>query len=227
MESIKIENASVVIDKDTIKITARQSVDKQNLSVILDIISNKVSLDSLDVGDICMIGDEDFIILDKNYDTRLNGGKHGVAVIRKSLLPSEKFGESSDWKQSYIMKELNSSYLDKIEKIVGENCVLPFHRDLTSLDGLDDYGGCIDKVSLLSAAEYAKYHKILGLKSNYSDWWWTITPVSTPSNNYARGVCCVDSYGILSWLGCGYCSGVRPFLILESSTLVSLKKEKN
>lgn len=224
MESIKIENASVVIDKDTIKITARQSVDKQNLSVILDVISNKVSLDSLDVGDICMIGDEDFIILDKNYDTRLNGGKHGVAVIRKSLLPSEKFGESSDWKQSYIMKELNSSYLDKIEKIVGENCVLPIYRDLTSLDGLDDYGGCIDKVSLLTAAEYAKYHKILGLKSHYSDWWWTITSASAPSNDYARVVCFVFSNGVLDWSGCGYCGGVRPFLVLESSTLVSLKE---
>ncbi len=46
-------------------------------------------------------------------------------------------------------------------------------RDLTSLDGLDDYGVCIDKVSMLTAAEYAKYHKILGVKSKYDCFWLT------------------------------------------------------
>lgn len=226
MESIRIENASVVIDKGTIKITPQQSMDKQDLSVILDLVSNKVSLDSLEVGDICMIGDEEFIILDKDYDTRLNCNKHGIAVIHKSLLPSEEFGESSDWKQSYIRNKLNGSYLGKIEKEVSEDCILPFHRDLTSIDGLDDYGSCIDRLSLLSVAEYAKYHKILGLMSDYSDWWWTITPRSTPSNNAARSVCRVDSSGILNWGGCDYRNGVRPFMVLESSTLVSVKKNE-
>ena len=83
----------------------------------------------------------------------------------------------------------------------------------------------IYKISLLSASEYAKYHKILGLKSNYPDWWWTITPASTPSNDYSRYVCFVLSYGILGWGGCGCCRGVRPFLNLEPSILVSLNKD--
>jgi len=98
-------------------------------------------------------------------------------------------------------------------------------RDLISLDGLDDYGACTDKVSLLTAAEYAKYHKILGLKSNYPDWWWLITPASTPSNDYARCVCVVISCGFLRWGVCVYSFGVRPFLNLESSIMVLLNND--
>lgn len=109
--------------------------------------------------------------------------------------------------------------------MVGASNIISMERDLTSLDGLDDYGTCDDKISLLSASEYAKYHKILGLKSNYPDWWWTITPVSTPSNVYTRNVCYVFSNGILSWSDCGCCGGVRPFLNLEPSILVSLNKD--
>ena len=88
-----------------------------------------------------------------------------------------------------------------------------------------DYGTCTDKVSLLTSAEYAKYHKILGLKPNYPDWWWLITPASTPSNDYSRYVCIVYSYGILDWRGSGYSDGVRPFLTLESSISVLLNKD--
>ena len=95
-------------------------------------------------------------------------------------------------------------------------------RDLLSMDGLDDYGECEDKISLLTMDEYRKYHKILGVNKKYNDWWWTITPASTPQNGYSRGVCCVDSSGVLYWCGCGYCFGVRPFLTLDSSVLVSL-----
>lgn len=226
METIKIENANVLIDRgnNTIKITSGQSLNTSNLSVIVNIISNKVAISSLNVGDVCKIGDEEFIILDKEYATNLQGNKHGVAIIRKDLMPSEKFGDNADWKQSPIMSKLNDSYLDMIENEVGKDNILPFHRDLTSLDGLDDYRTNIDKISLLTAAEYAKYHKVLGLKLHYSNWWWTITPGSTPSNDCARCVCCVNSNGALVWYVCGCCNGVRPFLILKSSTLVSLKE---
>lgn len=120
---------------------------------------------------------------------------------------------------------LNKEYFKKIAAIIGENNIISMDRDLTSLDGLDDYGTCTDKVSLLTATEYAKYHKILGLKSNYPDWWWLITPASTPSNDYARDVCGVCSYGVLDWGGCGCAGGVRPFLNLESSISVLLNKD--
>lgn len=197
---VKIKNGRVTID-----------IDPAKISDILNI--GKVQLSTLKPGSEFKIGDEMFIVLEQT--------ENGTRVISKEFAYTDmKFGDSSDWKVSPVRVLLNSEYYNKISKLIGANNIIAMERDLTSLDGLDDYGTCSDKITLLTASEYAKYHKILGLKSKYSDWWWLITPVSTPSNDYARNVCCVRSNGILNWDGCGYCHGVRPFLNLESSIFV-------
>ena len=132
------------------------------------------------------------------------------------------FGDSSDWKKSNIREKLNGEYYSKIAGIVGPQNIIPMERDLISLDGLDDYGVCEDKISLLTTAEYARYHKILGLNSNYECSQWTITPASTPSNGYTHRVCYVYSNGALDWNVCDCDKGVRPFCILNSSTVVGI-----
>lgn len=161
-----------------------------------------------------IIGDNTFIVLEHTA--------RGTLVLSKDFVYTLEFGDCSDWTSSQIREKLNNEYKSKISNLIGEQNILSMDRDLTSLDGLDDYGTCTDKVSLLTVAEYAKYHKIIGLKINYPDWWWLITPASTPSNDYSRYVCCVNSFGVLSWHDCDYSCGVRPFLNLESSILVSL-----
>ena len=203
--NVKIENGKVTID-----------LNPEQLAALT--CSNKVELSTLKPGDEFKLGDEVFIVMEHT--------DKGTRVISKEFAYEEvKFGDNSNWNTSPIRRMLNNEYFKKIAAIIGENNIISMDRDLTSLDGLDDYGTCTDKVSLLTAAEYAKYHKILGLKSNYPDWWWLITPASTPSNNYARGVCCVDSGGVLRWVGCGFTRGVRPFLNLESSISVLLNKD--
>lgn len=198
--NVSIENGKVIID-----------LDSAQLENILN--SGKVVLSSLKPKDTFMLGDERFIVLEHT--------DKGTRVISEKFAYSDvKFGECSDWRKSPIRSTLNNEYYNRIAKIVGKGNIISMDRDLTSLDGLDDYGSCTDNISLLTAAEYAKYHRILGLKSEYPDWWWTITPASTPSNDYARVVCCVGSDGFLLWLGCGYSGGVRPFCILNSSVLV-------
>lgn len=200
-------------------------IDRANVSVeggkvIIDLDSaqlentDKVQLSTLKPKDEFKIGDEVFIVMEQT--------DNGTKVISKEFAYTNKaFGGCSDWKKSSIRYLLNGEYYNKIAKLIGESNIVPMERNLTSLDGLDDYGFCTDKTSLLSAFEYAKYHKILGLKSNYPDWWWTITPASTPSNDYSRLVCCVDSDGVLNWFDCVYCDGVRPFLTLNSSITVA------
>lgn len=197
---VKIENGRVTID-----------VDPSKINDIFNI--GKVELSKLNSGDEFKLGDEVFIVLEHT--------NNGTRVISKEFAYSDvKFGECSDWRKSPIRNLLGQEYYKKICGIIGKDNIIPMERDLTSLDGLDDYGSCIDVVSLLTATEYAKYHKILGLKSNYPDWWWLITPASTPSNDYSRNVCYVLSSGILGWVDWHYCIGVRPFLSLESSILV-------
>lgn len=204
--NVKIENGKVTID-----------LNPEQLAALTR--SNKVELSTLKQGDEFKLGDEVFIVMEHT--------DKGTRVISKEFAYKEvKFGDNSNWNTSPIRRMLNNEYFEKIATIIGgENNIISMDRDLTSLDGLDDYGTCIDKVSLLTAMEYAKYHKILGLKSNYSDWWWLITPASTPSNNYARGVCYVGSRGVLDWRDCFCAFGVRPFLNLESSISVLLNKD--
>lgn len=203
--NVKIENGKVTID-----------LNPEQLAALT--CSNKVELSTLKPKDEFRLGDEVFIVLEQT--------DNGTRVISKELAYNDvKFGDNSNWNVSPIRRMLNNEYFKKIAAIIGEKNILSIDRDLTSLDGLDDYGTCTDKVSLLTSAEYAKYHKILGLKSNYPDWWWLITPASTPSNDYSRSVCGVNSYGVLNWVGCGCTGGVRPFLNLESSISVLLNKD--
>lgn len=204
IDKVTVADGKVIIDVDP--------AQKDWLNAVL-MAKDGVRLSNLKPKDEFKIGDETFIVLEQS--------ENGTRVIAKEFAYCNmKFGDNSDWKESPIRKTLNNEYLKKITAVVGEKNILTIDRDLTSLDGLDDYGTCADKVSLLTSAEYAKYHRILGLKSNYPNWWWLITPISTPSNSYSRSVCFVGSYGILGWDGCGYSFGVRPFLMLDSSILV-------
>ena len=95
--------------------------------------------------------------------------------------------------------------------------------DLLSLDGLDDYGECLDKVSILTADEYKKYRKAIDKATDgpIDEWWWLCTPDSTPSGDGSRYVRFVYSSGALGLSAANnYVIAVRPFFILDSSTLV-------
>lgn len=209
-------------EKGTVQITVSEANMKiENGKLIIDITSDiekvlnagKVQVGTLNTGDVFKIDDEEFIFLERT--------DIGAAIIRKDFLFTDVFGDSSDWKPSKMRNRLNNEYFNQLAAKVGAENIIPFERDLTSWDGLDDYGTCIDKISLLSMAEYAKYHKILGLNSKYPDWQFLITPYSAPSNGYTRFVCVVRGDGALSWGDCGDSRGARPFLILNPSVLVS------
>ncbi len=177
-----------------------------------------IALGDLNAGDLFLIGDDEFIVVDESTDSLHLGIR---AVLKKEFLPNRMtFGDTSDWKGSQIRSYLNNEYYDEIKTLVGQHNIVSMQRDLTSLDGLDDYGFCDDNISLLSASEYARYHQTIGVNQEYPCAWWTITPLTTPSNGYARSVCYVYSNGILDWRVGGYSYGVRPFFNLLSSTLV-------
>lgn len=214
-------NITIDIDKVTVadgKVVIDVDPNQKGWFDAILMAKNGVKLSDLKPKDEFKIGDEVFIVLEQT--------DNGTRVIAKEFAYCDvKFGDNSDWKVSSIRKTLNNEYFNKIVAIIGEKNILSMDRDLTSLDGLDDYGSCTDKVSLMTAAEYRRYHKILGLKPNYPDWWWLITSASTPSNDCSRDVCVVDSCGILDWDGCDCSYGVRPFLNLESSISVLLNKD--
>ena len=94
--------------------------------------------------------------------------------------------------------------------------------DLTSDDGLKDYGAVTRKVSLLTAEMYRSCVDVLD-QHKPDCWWWLATPFSTPRHNETDWVKCVSPAGSILYGGFSSDgSGVRPFCILNSSILVSL-----
>ena len=146
-------------------------------------------------------------------------GNGTTAVVRKVFLDNKmKFGYTNNWKNSYIREYLNGAYLKYLEDQFGEDNIIEFERDLTSLDGYDDYGKCDDKVSVMSIIEYMKYHKHIG---NCESGYFLLTPDSTPSGCDSNNVRYVRSCGSVDCGWCNYVRDVHPFFCLRSSIFVS------
>ena len=137
-------------------------------------------------------------------------------------LPNDKcFDETcNDWQSSDLRSYLNTVFYEELIEEVGEDNVVPFERDLLSLDGQTEYGICEDKVSLLNVDEYRKYRKLIPNTEDY--WWWTLTADSTTCNDDSRWVAVVSPRGyIFNRYSCRGNCGVRPFCIFSSSIFES------
>lgn len=125
---------------------------------------------------------------------------------------------SNDWRNSSLRKYLNEEFYKELSEAIGEDNIIPFERNLLSLDGQIEYGSCEDKISLLTVDEYRKY-RLLIPNANY--WWWTITPWSTPCNDYKTTVAVVSLSGSVNCDSCYGNFGVRPFCIFSSAIFES------
>ena len=147
--------------------------------------------------------------------TCLDKVKGCYLVIADFLDEKYKFDEeSNNWKDSKLRNILSGSFVDEIGR---ENLVV-IERDLTSLDGLKDYGKTYDLVSILTADEYKKYRSLL---PNTGEWWWLCTPWSTKSNGYESSVAVVAPGGRIGNNDCYGDNGVRPVCILKSEIFES------
>ena len=127
-------------------------------------------------------------------------------------------GDSNDWKGSQLRKYLNEDIKRRIITEIGEDNLMPFKRDLLSLDGQTEYGSCEDHVSLLTVDEYRKYRSLI---PNADYWWWLITPWSTQCNKYNSAISVVSPAGDVDGNGCSGRDGVRPFCIFSPAIFES------
>ena len=126
--------------------------------------------------------------------------------------------ENNDWRTSDLRKYLNEEFLKKMESEIGEGNLIEFERNLLSLDGQTEYGTCDDKVSLLTVDEYRKYRKLI---PNTGDWFWLISPWSTPCNDFKNSETVVAPAGCIGGRDCDGSFGVRPFCIFSSEIFES------
>lgn len=144
--------------------------------------------------------------------TVLDKTEKGYLAIGDSI-GRKVFGRNNDWKESDIRKFLNTEVLERLEKEL--NIQLPeFERNLLSLDGQTEYGTCMDKVSMITVDEYRKYRSKL---PNTGEWWWTITPDSTPYNDDETWIAVVSSSGFIVYDYYSRSNGVRPICIFPFS----------
>ena len=162
------------------------------------------------------IGDE-FELADVNWKI-LDITDAGYMCIGDSLGDKIFGNNSNNWNKSSLRAYLNGEFYEKISKEIGKGNIVSFKRDLLSLDGQTEYGENDDAVSLLTVDEYRKYRKLI---PNTDDWWWLITPWSTPCNNYESAVAVVSPSGCIGNSHCGNCNGVRPVCIFSSSIFES------
>lgn len=174
---------------------------------------SKKQLSDVTIGDIFKIANIEFIKV-----TEENGV---VAAVAKNVLFTKEFDDNTNnFSKSNLLKYLEKEVLPKIETDIGANNVVEFETDLTSLDGLDDYGTMKSKISLPTFDFYRKHVKIFD-KYKASKWWWLSTPDSTPTHGYSSVVRVVYCDGTLCNDFCYYSIGVRPVLFFKSSIFVS------
>lgn len=119
--------------------------------------------------------------------------------------------------QGDFMRELTAAGAD-------EAAFVPIRLDLTSDDGLDDYGEDSVKIGLITDAMYRHFRKII---PDASEWWWTCTPLSTKRKGWGSFVRYVNTSGAL-YDSCAYSGhwGVRPLCCLKSDILVSFDESE-
>lgn len=196
----------------TMKILQEQINELRNEVAILKAEKSVSKIPAgLKIGDTFKIAGLDWKIIDIT--------EKGYSCLCEMLEEEMEFDDSSnDWRSSGLREYLNGDFLKKISDEVGEENIVKFERDLLSLDGQTEYEKCEDQVSLLAVDEYRKYRSLI---PNEGNWWWLITPWSTPCNDYEYLVTVVASSGDF-YGGCyDDDDGVRPFCIFSSSIFES------
>lgn len=188
------------------------------IQITIDVPQNGTELSLLKPGDVFEKNNVEYIVCEQ-----FEAGT--TAVVRKDCLDKVmEFGNNNNWKESKWREYLNGEYLKEMKTVFGVENIVEHEVNLTSLDGYDDYGVSVDKVSVMNIDRYRKYHKHIGDTSEYH---YLSTPDSTPSGTGSSGVRYVGSGGDIGWRDCGWDGGVRPFFVLKSSIFVSFDKSRS
>ncbi|MBQ7778371.1 MAG: hypothetical protein IJ396_05630 [Oscillibacter sp.] len=115
------------------------------------------------VADTFKIGQREFVVLEQSGDT--------TTVILKDLLhDSVVFGSNNNYDGSNV-DGLCGKFAEEISAVVGSKNLVEHTVDLTSDDGLRDYGKVKRRMSLLTADLYRRYVDILDAHK-IEKWWW-------------------------------------------------------
>ena len=146
--------------------------------------------------------------------------------LSKDIIETRAFdeGNCNNFAVASSKEYLNGAYLDNLlEDVNGPNAFLTTELDLTTDDGLKDYGTCTVTIFLLTVDQYRRNRDVI---PNADDWWWLSTAVSTASNGYEHSARGVGADGTLSGgSACFGGLGLRPACYLDSDLLISFDEQ--
>lgn len=196
----------------TMRVLQEQINDLRNEIAVLKATSKSINLpEGLGIGDTFELADTTWKILDIT--------SAGYICLADSIEDMKFDSDSNNWENSGLRSYLNGEFFEKMTAEIGLENIVPFERNLLSLDGQTEYGKCEDKVSLLAVDEYRKYRSLIPNTKDY--WWWLVSPWSTPCNDYKKSVTVVSSAGSVGGNFCSSSNGVRPVCIFSSSIFES------
>lgn len=196
----------------TMRVLQEQINDLRNEIAVLKATSKSINLpEGLGIGDTFELADTTWKILDIT--------SAGYICLADSIEDMKFDSDSNNWENSGLRSYLNGEFFEKMTAEIGLENIVPFERNLLSLDGQTEYGKCEDKVSLLAVDEYRKYRSLIPNTKDY--WWWLVSPWSTPCNYYKKSVSVVSSAGNFYGSNCINNCGVRPVCIFSSSIFES------
>lgn len=148
-----------------------------------------------------------------HYWTSVQDGNR-TYYFMNGILKKSEFGKTNNYAESYVRNDLvNSELSEGLKKEFGDKLV-PISLDLTSMDGLKDYGTVEgDILAIPNIQLLMKFGENIPLIDN---WYWLANPNQTPKRKDAHFVRCVGSDGCVFYGDCVYDGGVRPFFILKS-----------
>ena len=172
-----------------------------------------VILAEVPAGEVVKIGGQEMIVLE-------HVGDQTYLITKNFIEERTAFSEKNNNYEGSLVDKICETAAELLEDLAGKDNVVEFDLELTSDDGLKDYGQIHRKVALLTADMYRKYVDILD-KHKPGKYWWLATPHSTKRHENDAWVKCVSPSGYINRDIYYGDNGVRPFCILKSNIFVS------
>ena len=174
---------------------------------------SKVQLADIEQYKTFKIGDVEFIVL-KQFDGKT------FCLTRDFIAENTRFDDGTNNLANASVLKVLDDFEKKIAAEIGADNMCEFEIDLTTDDGLKDYGSIKRKTGLLTDVQYREHSE--GIEQyEVDDWWWLANAVSTPRRNIQYAVRCVAGGGDLYLNSCISNVGVRAVCILKSNIFVS------
>jgi hypothetical protein len=143
-----------------------------------------------------------------------------IPIVMKGYYDSCRFGNSSnDFTESTVLAVLSETFLPSLEQELGEDNIVEFETDLTTLNGRHIYENIKSKISLPTFDFYRKHIDTFDLyNEEVRDYWW----LATPYDGNKQRLCVADSNGDVYYSAYNYRYALRPILYVKAEALKAL-----